>query len=217
VILWREPANDHLPRYILRDIRPSVSPNEIRLIRVSLLDITGYVSSSELETFENGRFASLDTDFLTFHAWVRHCKQDRERRSLFPELPTTDFRWLSKSRDVDVVVASHREPTDADAIESSTPLRLSLLYDITQVNGVSELIQSPVSTNKSFVYEPSRILEHKDVLGRRYFLVAWKELPNERATWLTSDELEELGVPGDIESRAHGDIGENESDSLRSD
>jgi hypothetical protein len=217
VILWREPADDYLPRYILRDIRPSVPPDEIRLLRVSLLDITGYVNSKELETYENRRFTSLDTDFLTFHAWVRKCKQDRERRTLFPELPT-DLRCLSRSRHVDVVIASHREQTDADATESSTTLRLPLLHDITKVNGISELIQSPVSTNKSndLVYEPSRVLEHKDVLGRRYYLVAWKELPDERATWLTSDELEELGVP-DIESRPHDEIRENESDSGRSD
>jgi hypothetical protein len=172
--------------------------------------------------FENGRFASLDTDFSSFRAWVKQWRQDQQRRVYYPDVPP-DSRLLPKPRHVRVVVVSHGETADSEPSESSTSLRLPLRHDITQINDISELVLSPISTNKSndLAYEPSRILEDKDVLGTRYYLVTWKDLPDERATWLTSDELEELGVAvndaGSATPRSDKEPEEEDSGSVTSD
>jgi hypothetical protein len=188
-ILFREPGKDRVPRYVLRDIQdPSL---ETPLLRVSLFDITDFVSEHQLEKFENGRFAASDFDFPSFKTWLRLSR--REHMEIDPDF-ASNVRLLARSPNVQVVIRSERIPLSE--VDGSLDVNGSL----SPISAAESPRIAPTVDGDDGKYEVSHILEHKDVLGRRYHLVAWKDLPTEKSTWLTSDELEALGIDTTSES-----------------
>jgi hypothetical protein len=203
-IIHREPGdtNNPMPIYTLQDSRI----RDATYIRVSLIDIEQYVSPRELESYENSRFANNDPEFSSKRAWLEAKKLNPFSKNLIP-----------KSRTVQVIVKS-RPVFEAEAyeIETYTPegsppqqnfMKSPIKPPPFQREGVVDRArhesETPQETDGAIKggddeetdtnYEVSHILEERDVLGRVYYLVAWKGLPDGHATWLTIDELSDLG------------------------
>jgi hypothetical protein len=198
LILFREPANDYVPRYVIRDL--SDEKRQPRLLRVSLFDITRYVSARQLEAFENRKFLYSDPEFSSIREWIKQCRRETATRLSYPNASSYN-RVQSRSTSSQVVIYTSK-PINLPA---SKQIKLSPSSDFVSdgIPRVTTQISSPLSENPSsseIDHEIEHILEHKDVLGRRYYLVAWKGLPDTRATWLTPDELEEHGFETDGES-----------------
>lgn len=184
-ILFREPGKDRVPRYVIRDIQDSSSDSP--LLRVSLFDITDYVSEHQLESFENGRFAASDFDFPSFKTWLRLSR--REHMEVDSDF-ASNVRILARAPNVQVVIRSEQLPPSQSEGDESLDIKGSL----SPLSAAETPHIAPTVDGDDGKYEVSHILEHKDVLGRRYHLVAWKDLPTEKSTWLTTEELEELGI-----------------------
>jgi hypothetical protein len=203
IIVYREPGDhkDPMPKYLLQDLRLQDSG----YIQVSLMDIELYVSPRELETYENARFANKDLDFSSKSAWLKEKK-----------LKPFSTRLIPKARMVNVVIKTRLlleqegYESESHTPEGSPPKRMQLtesfveplpiqaknVTDGENEGGEEETegdAEEDIGEEMDIDYEVSHILEEKDVLGRSYYLVAWKGLPDDKATWLTIDELNELG------------------------
>jgi hypothetical protein len=164
------------------------------------------VSAQQLEMFENGKFLYSDPEFSSLHEWMKQCKRDSTTRLSFPK--RRQYKRL-QSRSTSSQVVIYKDAYKRDLPELLAPeskrIRLSPSTELAPASITASITQfhDPPSDNRSSSDVErviSHILEHKDVLGRRYYLVAWKGLPDDQATWLTPDELEELDFDPDQDS-----------------
>ncbi|KAF2663126.1 hypothetical protein BT63DRAFT_430569 [Microthyrium microscopicum] len=180
-IIDREPGQDSIPQYILRINLPSsllsTSPRP-PLLRVSLSDLDQYVSNQEIETFENIRFSRGTPDFSSQREWLKAVKLAQTHGTpLFQPDPN-----------VQVIVDHHPHKRQKLA-------HPDLVTNIQSKSDQSQptLSDSALSSNqgREGLYEISRIVDHKDVMGTKYYYIEWRGRPSTDNTWLTEDELDE--------------------------
>jgi hypothetical protein len=211
-IVYRTESRSHIPQYLLEDRR---YPNS-SLLRVSIFDITDYISLSTLHAFENEVFESEEPPESDFVPWDEKYPMLRGVLDSAAGIKKPERVQIPRNPHIEVVIFQKSKarsetpltmPAKSSSHESLSPTfafqpkpeTLAKLEDDTIADSqlVDTLIQEAADAemeepDELGEYIVAQILDHKNWLGVRHYQVAWMNA--KEVTWVSEEELE--GIKG---------------------
>lgn len=176
-IIDRVFSDDSIPRYLLQQLPQHTFTI---LLRVTVFDLEKYVSKTQIEKFENCRYASGEDDYSSTKEWQYVFKRARRRGlDLFRRHANIEVLLLRND-----LQANEEWLTTLKRAEA--PTQSNLVHDGRQFSTTSSYALD-VDLSE---YEISGIISHRDVMGLRWYLVIWNGHSEHDATWLSEEDLD---------------------------